>query len=310
MTVTIDEKKFTIPQSWNELPLRQQMICYGIIMSDVPISVEAVEVVPFKKIQIIQTLLHTDEAYMKKWAKDCDDVHGEEGKAVFLAELDEVMKVADFLFYTDEETGAKSISLTLTKCPWPYILVQRRGTKGKKEIRWYAPSDRLANITIYELGVTFTIFERYLKEKDAAKQKELARQLIATLYRPTKSKTKKNIRSDYEGDIRLPLRKHETTVEVRAEKIENIPTLTMQLMLFWFASCRQEIINNYPAIFKASGEDSEPDAFGWGAVLLNLADGIVHLDDVADRKYSDALTYLSYMEAQRKKAKNKHLTIA
>lgn len=298
MTVTIDNKALTVPQSWNELPLRQQLICYAIIMSDTPRLFDASEVVTSKKIQLIQALLNVDDAYMQKWAKDCHEVHGEDGANIFLNELNEVMQIVDFLFHTeDDET--KSIALTLTKCPYPYLIAGKH--KGRK-VKWFAPKDGLSNLSLYELGYTFTIFEQYIKSTDEIEQNELAYKLLATIYRPQKEATKENLRSGYKGDIRLPLRDHESMIDKRIKKIKQMPSLPAQLIMFWFASCRQQIINTYTNVFQEGSTKEEADKYGWSAVLLNLADGIVHLDAVADRNFSDAMTYLSYLEDQRQKS--------
>ena len=119
------------------------------------------EVIPLKKLQLIQALFGVDEKFMQRWEADCIQAHGkEDARTVFISELDEVMQVANFLFEEQEEGGV-SIRLGLTKCPWPYIQYGRK--KNKKPLRWYGPKDSLENMTIYELGVTFTIFEQYVE---------------------------------------------------------------------------------------------------------------------------------------------------
>jgi hypothetical protein len=239
------------------------MICYGIIMRDESTMFDPLEIIPLKKIQLIMTLLNVDEPFMQAWERDCIQTHGkEDGKTIFLSELDEVMKVADFLF-EEQEDGGKSIKLELTRCPWSYIQFGRR--KNRKPLRWYAPNDGLENMTIYELGTTFTLFENYLQEEDEEERKKLTYKLIATLYRPPKPKTKENIRSGYEGDIRLPLLKHETMVNKRMKKMKDLPVLTAQLIIFWFASCRQQIINQYSNVFKQDDNKKESDVYGWGS---------------------------------------------
>ena len=82
------------------------------------------------------------------------------------------------------------------------------------------------------------------------------------------------------------------------------PTV-QQLALFWFASCRHAIVTQYGNLFKTKEEvtpgSKAANDYGWSAVLLNLAGGLVHLDDVAVQNFRNAFTYLSYLEDQRLK---------
>lgn len=306
MKVRINDREIPVAQSWNELPLRMQMFIYGVLMTDVGKVFETHELIHAKKMIIVQHLLGLSDQFMKDWAKDVKDVEGESAEEVFFAELDEVLRVADFLFERipgeEDEPDKYQINLGLTRCPYPVVTFP----KGNKKKYYYGPADGLENITIYEMGTLFTLFENFLKTQDEA----IANELIATMYRPSKPSTRANKQSGYAGDRRLPLRDHEAMIKKRIPRMAKMPRNAKQIILFWLASCRHQIIKAFPNVFD-SGSSSDPNDpwknntgndYGWGGVLLSLADGLVNLDTISDKNHYDALTYLSYLEDQRKLA--------
>jgi len=300
MTITINNINHQIPQSWNELTLKQQLTIYHILLSNMHgLLPDVAENIATKRIAIAQFLLGLTNT--RKWRLDLQSEYGaEDGDTLFIGELDAVARACtDWLFERIEEKEGYPeqyrIEFGLTKTPWPQIEYKNRKS-GKKKI-WCGPADALANVTIYELGMAFYQFEEYLRTK----QIEHLNRLLAILWRPSKPSTPENRRSGYEGDHRLPLLKHEAMIPKRMKKIAGLPKEVKQLLLFWFASCRMKIIEAYPNIFKAppaAGERVGND-YSWGGVLLSLAGGLVHLDAVAQHTYSNAFTYLSYLEDQR-----------
>jgi len=302
MTITINDKEITSPQSWNDLSLQQQLSCYAIIMSHSGFILEAQEIVPAKRILLVQVLLGLDEDFMKRWRKDCKLAYEEEGDIIFYAELEELLNTSDFLFdiiEPEEEGEPKTfqIKLGLTKCPWPQLV--RNKKHGKKKF-YLAPEDGLANISFYELCTTFTHFENFLESKEEIHIDEL----LATLYRPHKPKTKENKRRGYQGDRRQPLLHHEAMVKKRIPHMAILPKSTKQLLTFWFASCRQAIIEEHSELFSAPSR-KEANTFGWGGVLMALAGKLQDIDAIAAQSADNALTYLTYLEAQRKELEKK-----
>lgn len=295
MTIHINNTTFHLPQTWNDLSLNQQIACYLIIMRDTPSLFDLHESMHWKRLRLVQYFFRLDEKFMHKWLQDCVETHGkEEGQLVFHSELDEVMKCTDFLFeQVEQEDGITgyAIRLGLTKCPWPSLEKQTGRTL-------YGPADGLENISFYELCTAFTIFEDYIRDNDLA----LVDRLIATLYRPPKPQTEHNLASGYEGDIRLPLLKHESTIPDRISDVRTLPPSVKQLLLFWFASCRAKIISDYGALFSQSGQGGNDPGFGWGGVLMAMAKDVTEIDNVAAMAYSDVLTYLLYMDHNRKEA--------
>ena len=148
------------------------------------------------------------------------------------------------------------------------------------------------------------MFESYLATGDES----YANMLIATIYRPSRPETRADRESGWFGDRRQPLRRYEKMIDSRAKLIDTLPTLTRRLIVFWFASCRQSIINQYSKVFIKSEVESTKPGYGWGGLLLQLAGGPAGLDAIADQHYSNALTWLSMkndeaeeMEAARAK---------
>lgn len=306
MTVSINQREQQLPESWNALSLRQLIGCYSIIMADTYALFRQRELLPFIRISLARYLLNLSEDFMEQWEADCLATYGDEdGKLVFLAELDQVARIADFLLEKvddeeeDEATRRYRLQLGLTRCPWPHLAYD--DTRGRRR-HLLAPADALGNISIYEMGVAFNHFEQFMHTGDEAH----AHRLLATLFRPPKPDNAANRRSNYQGDRRLPLLKHETTVERRLPQIEKLPDIVKQILVFWFASCRRAIIDQYQNVFRpgdsAGEEQPAGNDYGYAGLLLSLADGIVHLDAVAAQPYQNALTYLSYLEDQRKLA--------
>ena len=165
-----------------------------------------------------------------------------------------------------------------------------REKKGGKKKNYLAPADGLENISFYELCTTFTHFENFLETKEESHIDEL----LATLYRPHKPKTKENRRMGYQGDRRLPLLHHEAMVSKRKLHMAILPKSTKQLLTFWFASCRQSIIENYDSLFSPPIRN-ENHSYGWGAILLALAGSLQNVDAIAIQPFENVLTYLSFM---------------
>jgi hypothetical protein len=163
----------------------------------------------------------------------------------------------------------------------------------------------LSNVTIYELGVLFTTFEQYLMNPEKT---ELIDRLIATMYRPMKEVTAFNMDSNFEGDRRQPLRRHESRIDDRQKLVAQLPMLVKRTILFWFASCRLEITRAYPKVFRKSSGAANNANYGWGGVLLKVAEmgPMGTLNEVADQPFGNVLTYLSMKDDEVKEAERLH----
>lgn len=310
------KKKIKLPKCWNGLTTDQQLTAYQIIFSNSPDILEPQEILPHKRLELFLLLSGVDEKFLIDWQKDCHQTEGdiETGDLVFLSELDECLQSTGMFFRKtptgNQEQGTQNrfeVNYGLTKCPCPELHdIPSNFKHRKKKSVWYAPKfdddtgDGLSNITLYELANTFTLFERLVTEKKTKQKELLVQQLLAVLYRPAKPETPENIESEYGGDIRQPLVGHEATIKLRQPYWRYIPALAKQLFVFWFASCRRHIIEQYPLVFKPPKDAGDPSGnnFGWGGVLLELAGGLPHLQEVYAQPYQNGLIYLSRLEDQ------------
>lgn len=286
--IKIDEKETIAPSTWDDLTQLQLLVCYQIVM-DLRINriFDGPEQIAVRRMEISRALLDLSDEFMRKWEADAG--------ADFLTELDAIIQaMSQFAFepYQDEKY---QIALTRYKCPYPQL--------AHKDAIYYAPADQLDNITIYELGMSFKAFESFAQTGNL----EDMYRLLAILYRPGKPESEDNILSDYQGDRRLPLYNHETLIPKRVELMRKLPTLVSQVIVFWFACCRQKIINSFPNIFKSADGDTQPagNDYSWAGVILNLADGVVHEETVSNKNYGTALVYLSMLEDRRKEQEMK-----
>lgn len=297
--IEINGKTIHPPKSWNDIEPKMLYMLFTVLSGDFNNFLKPEEVVWATRIGAMRLICGLSDQFVKEWRNIRMREHGDaDGLKIFHAELHEVTKAATgFMFAEKEdEEGNTQVEIIhgLTRCPYPELDMGNGVT-------WYAPADELGNLTIYELGSAFTLFEAYIKTEN----NDLADKLLGLIFRPSKPATEHNLRSNYEGDRRLPYAKHETTVDDRAEKFKTIPGFCKQLLLFWFSSCRQVILNNYPTVF--TGGDGKADEFGWGGLLLSIAENPANIDQVAAQPFNNILTHLAMLEKQRKEAKLKSL---
>jgi hypothetical protein len=293
--ITINGKLFFAPKTWNEAPLHQALSAYSMICREDHLEgFSEAEIGRAQLMAVTAALFRVDRAFFRQWEKTCITEHGDEdGPQIFLSELQAVTEAATaFMFekvaINDDELGGMAYRMRyeLTRCPFPTIEIIKR-------LKWYGPTDGLDNLTIYELATAFTHFENYAKTDDIRH----AHRLLATIFRPGKIVTPHNRASGFEGDRRLPLLKHESTIEGRVPIIAKIALPVRQLLIFWFASCRAQLIASYPNVFQAGDGENK---YGWAGVLMSLAGDLPNLDNVAAQKASTALVYLSWLDDQRK----------
>lgn len=280
--IQINDIQHHIPQTWDDLTLHQLMTCYQIVMDQrINHIFEAEEQIQLRRIEITKAILNLDDQFMKSWEKDAG--------SDFFQELHQVADTVSAFAFEPVDDDKYQLSLNRYKCPYPEL--------EYGELFFYSPADSLNNITLYELGMSFRSFEAFAQN---GKEEDLHR-LLAILYRPGKPDTPANVQSDYEGDRRLPLYKHETTIDRRMKTMAMMPVLVSQVIVFWFASCRQKIISSFPNIFEAPEGEKGGNDYSWAGVILNLADGIVNEEKVSNTNYGTALVYLSMLEDRRKK---------
>jgi hypothetical protein len=298
-------RKISIPEGWNDLNLKSLLLFYNTLFPAPGDEYVGSAFTMVKLISMAQHVLGLEMDHMAKWEADCnadaqvDPENGVTGEMIFLSELRDVLHNAlSGLFSIEtDENGATTYAVryNLTKNPYPALTstpVVKKGQRKPQKLQFlYAPGDGGNNFSIYELGMTFTLYENYLKTGDEA----FADQLLAVLYRPSRPMTKLEGESGWQGDRRQPIRKYEAKIDDRAKLIRTLPVLTRRVLLFWFASCRQTIVDAYPKVFKPAKDSNKP-GYGWGGVLLSIAGGPAGLDLIADQHFGNALTWLSMKE--------------
>lgn len=307
-TVTINQETITVPQSWNEIPLQQQFTCYKILTMEGAAIFAPQEVLPHRRLLLLMELMNWDGKFLANWEQDCILADPLNGAEAYIDELSDLLSLTDFFFTpvlheddTDDTPPTRfTINLGLTKCPYPELIFKQ---KGKRKMRWFAPADGLSNISIVEMAALFTTYEHGMTSENM----DWVESLLAIMYRPSKATTKENKRLGYEGDRRIEMEKVEHRIKVRTKKFKDAPVIAKQLLLFWFASCRQAIINNYPRVFISSKGDSQQESTDWAAILLSLAGGVVHVETVAKQNHHNALKYLDLLEKEREERKLKRV---
>lgn len=225
-----------------------------------------------------------------------------DGETVFAYSLHEachqvlapLVKVA-----TDEPGQPHSLIFDRTKAIWPELKVR---TKANRTESWYAPATGWDNLTIYEMAQAFTLLETFGSDPNP----EHVHRLMATLYRPSKPATPHNLETNYQNDRRIPYLEHgEYSVDRRMPHFAKLKPEVLNLLLFWAMSCRSAIIAAYPRVFterKERDTDRHPNDYGWGGVLLSIAEGVVNLDKVSAQNCHTVLAYLSKLEDERLEA--------
>jgi hypothetical protein len=307
ITISFDKKNsktVIAPESWNDLDRRTLLLFYSTMFTALGSEANPSAFTALKLITMTQHILGVDNAFMLKWEADCA-TRGSE----FLSELAQVIdaslpglldKKVD-----DEGNTAYSVRFNLTKNPYPALshTAKHKGGKSQK-INWvYAPKDGLENISIYEMAYAFQLYEAYLQTNN----EKYSNDLIACLYRPSRPETKEDRASGWFGDRRQPLRKYEAKIEERSKKVAGIPIMARRIIVFWFASCREAIIRQWPQVFKPSEGSIATSGNHWGDLLLSLAETGVfgNLDQTADQHYSNALQLLTKRDNEARELEKK-----
>lgn len=293
-TFTWRGRHYRLPTKWNDLATERAEGLYQIIMATnlLPGAMADTDVAMRRILAWRYLAGITDNQWAKITADLVKEYDIDLAPLVLAEEIEEHLPAVDFLFnqkIDDDGDTYWEVAPTLTKNPYPRITIAG--------LTLYGPANALDNISIYEMGKIFTLYEQFVEHGNI----DTVNELLATMYRPTKPDTAANQKSAWGGDRRLPLRGHEATVDKRMVAMAALPEATKQILLFWVASCRHAIVEAFPKVFDPP---TDPEAvslpnYGWGGVLLSLADGIVHLNAAADQTYGTALAYLSLLEDRR-----------
>jgi hypothetical protein len=168
---------------------------------------------------------------------------------------------------------------TLTICPIPYIKTAFR--------KFYAPNNRLGNITAFEFAFADSFFMKYMDGGEL----ESLELLIATIYRPYALFTRK--RKAFDRD----------KINYSLKAVKKLSYAEKQLILLWYMGCRIQIIENNSALFSNENQSSAKNN-GWLPVILALSgDKFGSFDQTG---HTDL--HLIFMELHELKERNKPKT--
>jgi hypothetical protein len=302
------------PESWHELTFSQLVHAVRLLPSPRLFFIELDEHLPL----IRQNIFQAWTAFSRETLSDIQAAYVEEfgytdGNIVFIADVDMLTEEAtNFLFTTHRKQTV--IAPDLLRCPIPKLdIPTKRGLR-----RLYAPScgkngqslgplssEALNKMTIYELGVSFSHYERWAAAEETAEADEAAWLLLATIYRDKKPDTALNRATNYGGDVRLPLRGYEATVGARVDLLKkNLPTTHRDVLLFWFGCCRHHFAAQHPDIF--SGTSGEEDKYGYAGIILELSrQARTTKNEIADQNAHSTMIEMRY-EMDRARVSEKY----
>lgn len=296
MTITITANQThtaDIPQSWNDLTPTQAMTVLELFQLPHATLTE-------KRISILSYLLGWEDSVWQAWEDDRKEEYGDDWKSIHAAELSEMLLTIGWLLEQQLDkagqfTGNWQLSPKLTKNPIPKIILPPGHVQTHGRASLLPPTDELQNLTGEELAHTFDAYEAYTQNPTD----QTADRLIAILYRPAKAATEELEQENYYGDRRRPLNLH--NIDDRSNQISKVLTrMTRNIILFWFLSCRMQIVNTWPIIFqKADEHRKEDNKFGWWGIYRSITGDVLKVDDLAKKPYTDLFVELAYLETQR-----------
>lgn len=272
MKLTIDTKIYNTPESWEELSLEQKYQAHHILFLEDYKQLDSIEKLTYVKIELFKILTGLDNELINSIQEESTDEDD------FYQKINHLLQVCD-PFFEETEVGTIPI-LGLYEAPFDMLTPHEK-------MKLKPPKPELENITIYEMGYLFNTYELYLQEK----KEEYIDKIISILYRPHKPKTKENIQSRYEGDIRLPLIKHESTIERRQKYIAKMPLRSKLLILFYFQSCRDKIMKSYPFVFSGKERTDDMTDYSWAGTMFDLAGSLDKLEQIQNMNHATVLLF-------------------
>lgn len=293
--IQIGNYHFHTPNSWNELPDNILYPAYFLLKAD---NLEPV----IRLSELTKMLLNIGDEFISTWRDSVIINHGViDGEAIWSEDWSKIVAAVTYPFVENFETEQLrfQINMTLTRCPISTIRLKH--TSGSRNL--CACEDGFKNITIGEFASIDTLFQRYM---DSGDEKHIL-ECLAIIFRPKKEYSKANRKSKYQGDIRVPLSISRYTVKERAIMFSKISVEQRQLLWFWVASCREQILRQWKSVLNPSNNTSKGyweqklTQFGWTGLFIELATSTGQTEAaIADLLYSDVFIKLAYLETKRK----------
>jgi len=147
--------------------------------------------------------------------------------------------------------------------------------------KYIGPGEDLNNIS----GAEFHFAEMYYSMAIDG-DNEALNNFIAILYRlQGKGEKYKESKQFFKGDMRVEFNRF--AVEYNARTLKKFSYKHKRLILLWYTSCRNQIIKNYPHIFKrAENSASSNGNDGWMPVFRALAKNPIDFEAIANQRLS------------------------
>lgn len=127
---------------------------------------------------------------------------------------------------------------------------------------FYGPCSDFDNLTMVEFHYSEMAYCQLVKNKE----ERFLTELISALYREKKHGYD-NARNE-EGDCRKPF--SHGLFEYGQQKIDRWPTATKLAILLWYDGCRQNLVNEYPAIYPLKTESGENQFEGMYKMMRSI----------------------------------------
>jgi len=134
---------------------------------------------------------------------------------------------------------------------------------------WHGPRGHLRNVLFGEFIFADTFLVLYCLHH---KEKYLD-QFLTVLYRPARRDASPDD-ADWNGDVRQAFNEHQ--LEARTPRVKHVAALEKLAVLAWYRGCRQQLAQEFPAVFVAAEEDAATapkKAPDWSRVLRKLSGG-------------------------------------
>lgn len=290
--VKVNDTVLQIPSCWDELTRKQLELVAGLASHSFGKD-------DFKRcllfyaagIQVQHLLLRS----LQDRSENIYQVKLPDGTAANLsaAQIDEIVKLFDFLFKINEETESISIDSHLT-----LNLIQKFKVNGTI---YYGPAGKLFNITLSEFIHAETNLTRFIKTKEV----KFLDNLIAILYRPEKNSLRL-ASNQYNGDRRIAFNDHK--FEKRAYKIRTLNHTTKIAILYFYQGCQGWYQQQFPHVFKSGGKKADNNLGFLNLVDALSAGDVTKIEDIRKSYLMDIMVHLERaaldyeeMEAKLKK---------
>lgn len=283
--LVIDDTRFKLPQSWNELSDTQLLYVAELCQEQIP-----------KPEFLLKTLLFCTGLRVKqnpirqRYAKKV--FRFTNGKQDYVVSPDIIASIyTNFLFLLKENKSSDEIHYEInTKRTKPIGIIKHQGQS------YYGPADSLTNLTVHEFIFSETYYSNWVKTKNN-NQLDL---FIATLYRPAAE--------DYNiddprttGDPREEF--NDFLIEKRAETLKSLPFHYKTAIRWYYEGSRAYIQKKFMAVHSGGGTPGkQEDVFEGFMKLVNaLANhDITKNDRVRKSNLYEAMINLNEMMSKPK----------